>query len=82
METVPDCGYGPPLPRRVRVLWKLFFAVIAVLVTFYAWQCGSAFLGDKGLADVAVRHFHQELNGAQYVQISQGGWPALSHFCH
>ena len=53
------------------MLWKLSFALIAVVVTFYAWQCGSAFVESRGLADAAVRHFHQEFNGAQYEQISQ-----------
>jgi hypothetical protein len=67
---VPDFGYMGT-SKHVRVLWKLSFAFAAIVVTFYAWQCGSALDQGQKMADVAARHFHQELNGGQYEQISQ-----------
>ena len=66
----PDFGYAAP-PKRVGVLWKLSFAATAIVVTFYAWQCGSTLLQGRGPADAAVRHFHQELNGAEYEEVAQ-----------
>jgi len=39
------------------------------VLTFYAWQCGSAIVLSRGSANSAVRHFHQELNDNQYEQI-------------
>jgi len=33
------------------------------------WQCGSALVEGRKLADAAVRHFHQQLNAGDYENI-------------
>lgn len=39
------------------------------MVAFLFWQCGSALLEGRKLSNLAVQHFHEEMNGAEYAQI-------------
>ena len=66
---VPDFGYRAPARKDVRVLWKLSLVLSAVVLTFYMWQCGSAIMMGRNSANQLVRHFHRELNSAQYGEI-------------
>jgi hypothetical protein len=36
---------------------------------FVTWQCGSALVRGRKLADGAVQHFHQQLNAEEYDEI-------------
>jgi hypothetical protein len=65
----PDFGYTTS-PKRV--LWKWSVAAAAAILVFLMWQCGSALQQGRGLANAAVRHFHQELNSGNYEHICQG----------
>lgn len=51
------------------VLWKCSIIVSLVVLGFLMWQCGSAFVVGRSLSNVAVQHFHDELNREQYEQI-------------
>jgi hypothetical protein len=53
----------------MRVLWKWSLVVAAVVLIFFMWHCGSAFLEGQKLADAAMRHFHQQLNTEAYEEI-------------
>jgi len=65
----PNFGSTPaPAPQK-RVLWKWSLALLGILLLFLMWQCGSALYQGRGLSNAAVRHFHSELNGAQYEEI-------------
>lgn len=64
---------SPPAPEcsahsHKRKVWKWPFAATVVVLTFLAWQCGAA-IRDRGSANIAVRHFHDELNDGQYEQV-------------
>jgi hypothetical protein len=48
------------------VLWKWSLAAIAVILVFLMWQCGSALMQGRTLANAAVQHFHQQLNTEEY----------------
>jgi len=64
LETpTPEIQYAP---ARKRVLWKWSLAVTAIVIIFVAWQCGSGIFQGHKLADVAVQHFHEQLNGGRY----------------
>lgn len=69
MSPVPDFA-TTPVPRK-RVLWKWSLALTAVVLTYFMWQCGLALMQGHAQADVAVEHFHQELNQEQFEQIYQ-----------
>jgi hypothetical protein len=62
-----DFGYAQPRPKRV--LWKWSLAVTAVLLIWFAWQCGSALYQGRALANAAVNEFHQRLNDAKFDEI-------------
>jgi hypothetical protein len=64
-------GYTEPGQKRIRVLWKISLAVVAIAIIFVSWQFGSAFMHGRGLADAAVRRIHHLLNLGQYEQIVQ-----------
>src|SRR5690348_452748 len=56
-----------------RSLWKLSVVVILLILTFYLWECGSAILTGRRLADRTVQRFHAELNASEYEKISSEG---------
>ncbi len=64
----PDFGYGVRL-KRTGAPWKWSLAVTLAVSIFYVWQCGSAFVNGRNLADTAVRQFHEELNEGRYQDI-------------
>lgn len=64
---VPDFGYEAPAPNRKLWKWSLLAGVVVLL--FLTWQCGSALLQGPGLANQAVRRFHQQLNTGEYEEI-------------
>jgi hypothetical protein len=66
--SAPDFGYKVP-PKRI--LWKASFAITALVMVLFMWQCGTALIIGRRLANGAVRHFHEELNNGQYDQIFQ-----------
>jgi hypothetical protein len=53
------------------ISWRWTLIVTAVVMTFFLWECGSALIHGRSLANVAVRHFHQELNTGDYTKICQ-----------
>lgn len=63
---IPDSAQGPP-PKRV--LWKWSAVLSTLILVFLMWQCGSALLQGRKLADAAVRQFHQQLNAEDYERI-------------
>ena len=65
MSTTPASDLGNPAPSK-RVLWKWSAAATALILVFLMWQCGSALVQGRKLADAAVRHFHQQLNAGDY----------------
>lgn len=73
---VPDFGYQA---RSSRVFWKWSIGITAVVLLFYAWQCGSAMMLGRSSADQLVRRFHQELNGARFDQISREADEGFGH---
>jgi hypothetical protein len=62
-----------PDPARVapakRVLWKWSAAVVALLLVFLMWRCGSALVQGRKLADAAVKQFHERLNAGNFEEI-------------
>ena len=66
---LPIPGSGQTKTPRMRVLWKWSLVVAAVVLIFFMWQCGSAFLQGQKLANAAVRHFHEQLNTEAYEEI-------------
>lgn len=52
-----------------RVLWKWSLAITSAALVFLMWQCGSAFVNGRRLANGSVRHFHQQLNTEEYEEI-------------
>lgn len=48
------------------MLWKWSAAATALILVFLMWQCGSALVQGRKLADAAVRHFHEQLNAGDY----------------
>ena len=66
---VPDFGYTAASSRRL--LWKSLLGLIAIILAFLMWQCGSALHQGRQLANAAVQRFHQELNSGHYEKICQ-----------
>ena len=60
---------GYPATRPKAVLWKWSLAATVVILLFLMWQCGSALVQGRKLANAAVRHFHQQLNTEEYEEI-------------
>jgi hypothetical protein len=60
--------FGNSAPSK-RVLWKWSVPLIALILVFLMWQCGSALMQGRKVADAAVRHFHQQLNVGDYESI-------------
>ena len=54
MSSIPASDLGNPAPAK-RVLWKWSAAATVLILAFLMWQCGSALLQGRKLADVAVR---------------------------
>ncbi len=67
LDISPAPGSATSSPKRV--LWKWSLAVTGLILLFLAWQCGSAFQKGRGLANTAVREFHEKLNRGQYEEI-------------
>ena len=65
----PAGNSGAASERRKGVVWKWSIGVTLVVVGFLFWQCGSALLDGRKLSTVAVQHFHEQMNGAEYAQI-------------
>jgi hypothetical protein len=66
-SSASDFGYPHTPPKRV--LWKWSLAATAVILAFLMWQCGSALVQGRKLANAAVQHFHQQLNTEEYEEI-------------
>jgi len=74
LNSPPPSFGADPLDRtrsRPRVLWKRSLAVSAALLVLVTWRGASGILYGRSLANVAVRHFHEQLNGGQYEKICQ-----------
>lgn len=71
MSSAPTSDLGHPAPAK-RVLWKWSAAATALILVFLMWQCGSALMRGRKLADAAVRHFHEQLNVEDYEGIYRG----------
>jgi hypothetical protein len=65
--SAPDFGRAPRKPSGKVWIWT--GAATLIILLFFAWECGSAFLRGKKLADTAVQHFHEQLNDGQYDEI-------------
>jgi hypothetical protein len=77
--SAPDLSYRPKEPKfKVRVLWKWSFMLLAVLMAWGMWQCGSALVLGARLADEAVAQFHERLDAGQYDMICE---EAIQGFC-
>jgi hypothetical protein len=63
-----DSGY-PQTPLPKRGLWKWSLTATATILVFLTWQCGSALVQGRKLANSAVWHFHQQLNAEEYEEI-------------
>jgi hypothetical protein len=71
LDISPTGDYKSTTAAPKRVLWKWSVAVTAAILLFLMWQCGSAFHEVRGLANTAVKEFHQRLNGGRYEEIYQ-----------
>lgn len=76
--TFPSSDGSQKTPRRFRVHWKWSIVIATLLLILLMWQCGSALIGGRSLADAAVKRFHQQLNNQQYGQIYSEAHPALA----
>jgi hypothetical protein len=65
LSSTPASDLAHPAPAK-RVLWKWSAAAAAFILVLLMWQCGSALVQGRKLADAAVRHFHQQLNAGDY----------------
>jgi hypothetical protein len=52
-------------------LWKWSVGATSIILLVLLWQCGSALVQGRKLANAAVRHFHQQLNTEEYDEIYQ-----------
>ena len=55
-------------PRR-QVFLKIFLVVAAGILLNAMWQCGSTLWKGHRLSNVAVQHFHEQLNTERYEEI-------------
>jgi hypothetical protein len=67
--TYPLPNFGQTQVPPKKVLWKWSLVVGGVILVFLMWQCGSAMVQGRKLADGAVRHFHQHMNAEEYEEI-------------
>jgi hypothetical protein len=74
--STPDFGYHAPAKR---LLWKWSIGITAIILIFYAWQCGSAIMLSRNSVEGLVRHFHEQLNTAQFEQISREASEGFNH---
>jgi len=65
LSSTPASDVGNPAPAK-RVLWKWSAAVTTLILAFLTWQCGSALVQGRKLADAAVRRFHEQLNAGDF----------------
>jgi hypothetical protein len=65
----PEGSYNTPRRQKI-VLWKWSAGLAGAVLIYLMWQCGSGLSQGRTLSNEAVRHFHQQLNGAQYQEIS------------
>jgi hypothetical protein len=70
-QTIPRPAMPQPVQRPKVVLWKWSLLITAIVLAVLMWQCGSALLEGRKLANGAVRHFHEQLNAEEYEQILQ-----------
>lgn len=66
--TTPPFGSGNGRPA-VRVWWRLSTTLGALVLIFLLWRCGGAVAHGRAEATAAVEHFHDELNGGDYLGI-------------
>src|ERR1043165_1531391 len=70
-----NAGWGtaaPPFaqPEKSRhLVLKFVLLGIAILLTFFMWQCGIALYQGATKSDTTVSHFHELLNNEKYEQI-------------
>jgi deoxyribodipyrimidine photolyase-like uncharacterized protein len=69
LPTAPAPDFGRVATRPKRALWKWSLVATGVILVFLLWQCGSALVQGRKLANAAVRHFHQQLNTEDYEEI-------------
>src|SRR5579872_5641200 len=65
---VHDFKYETAPPRK-RLLWKWSLALTAAVLVVLLWQCGSGLSQGRELSAAAVRHFHAQLNQAEFAEI-------------
>ena len=56
-------------PKRNRILLKWSLIVIALVLGYFTWQCGSGMNAAARLSDDAVRRFHSQLDTGAYESI-------------
>jgi Protein of unknown function (DUF4019) len=88
LPLVPDTSITPsadPHAEKVRqqssrkgILWKWSLGLTAILLTYFMWQCGSALVQGRTLANAAVHHFHEKLNSGQYEEICRSADQAFT----
>lgn len=54
-------------PRAL--LWRSALAVAAVAAVFFMWECHSALVANRQLANAAAHNFHTEFNEGKYQEI-------------
>src|SRR5690348_6139131 len=54
-------------PRAL--LWRSALAVAAVAAVFFMWECHSALVANRPLANAAAHNFHTEFNEGKYQEI-------------
>lgn len=54
------------------MLWKWTIIVTLAVIAYVAWQSSTGLIRGRQLANVAISHFHDQLNGANYSEIYSG----------
>jgi hypothetical protein len=72
----PDFTYAPPARKSSLLTWVL--AAGAVIFLLLLWQCGSAILRARRLSNLAVWHFHTQLNSDEFEDICNEADEAFS----
>jgi hypothetical protein len=67
--TAPAPGPEPKRGWQIRLRWKWSLAILAAVLIFAMWQCGTGLLHGYKQGDESVQRFHQQLNGEQYETI-------------